>query len=236
MFRTLIRCAALTLCLLSLAARADVDDGSGAASPAPPLVSAAPPPVVAPGDHWGVVSATTNAPGHDVFSVEVGFPGVSFGYSHAMSDTSDWGIKLDVLYGFLYTTNTQFGVAARLPLRWVVAQRDRFSVLVHVDPGLFTYAGSENLFGLIVPVGAAIGFQPINDLRLSFGVDLPLAVQFLHSADFFVGPQFGFAVEMYVDKHVSVVMNLRFGPMFVPTETSDAQLGFVAQATLGYRL
>jgi len=43
-------------------------------------------------------------------------------------------------------------------------------------------------------------------------------------------------VEMYVDKHVSVGMNLRFGPMFVPTETSDAQLGFVAQATLGYRL
>ena len=223
---------ALALCALAAPAAHADDDVA-----APPLVQANPPAPL--GDHWGVVSATTDAPGHDVLSVEFGFPAVSFGYTHGMTDSTDWGVRVDMLYGVLYTTNTQFGMAARLPLRKVLARNGKMNFLVHIDPGIFTYAGSEtteSLFGILVPVGAAVGFQPIPDLRVSFGVDLPLAVQFLHSADFFIGPQFGFTAETFVDKSVSVGINLRFGPMFVPTQSSDAQLGFVAQATLGYRL
>jgi len=236
--------AVATGLLLAPSARADDPN----ALPLAPLVQA---PVSTkldapdPRDHWGVVSATTDAPGHDVLSVEFGFPGVSFGYTHGMTDSTDWGVRVDLDYGVLYTTQTQFGMAARVPLRMVLARKDKITLLVHADPGFFTYAGSSggpvdpgkpSLLGLVIPVGAAVGFAPIDDLRVSFGIDLPMAVQFLHGADFYIGPQFGFTAETFVDKQVSVGINLRFGPMFIPTESSDAQLGFVAQATLGYRL
>jgi hypothetical protein len=218
------------------------------ATPTPPLVQALPVGQTtvssqpAPlGDHWGVISATTDAPGHDVLSAEIGFPGISFGYTHGISDNTDWGVKLDLNYGVLYTTNTQFGMAARLPLRMIVARNDVLTLLVHIDPGLFLYAanssaGSTALAGILVPFGAAVGFQPVKDLRVSVGVDLPMAIQVLHHADFFIGPQFGFTVETYVDQHLSVGLDLKFGPMFIPTSNSDVQLGFVAQAVMGYRL
>ncbi len=253
MFRSLALCAALGLCALPLAAHADLSDPSSAnelqlPGPLPPLVSAQPPPLVSAGEHWGVISATTNAPGHDVLSVEVGFPGVSFGYSHAISDSADWGVRVDVLYGGLDTTSTQFGMAARLPLRKILAHNSRLSLLVHVDPGIFGYAAKDSgvgifppdsAFGALIPVGAALGVQPISDLRLSFGVDLPMAIQFLHTPAFWIGPQFGFTIETYLDKNISVGLNLRFGPMFataLPGNLDNPQLGFISQVTLGYRL
>ena len=228
--RLTLALAAAALALLPLAARADDP------AVAPPLVQAG---NALPTEPWSVGGAVTDAPGHDVLSAEAGFPGITLGYTHGMSDTADWGVKLDLLYGILDTTETQFGLGVRIPLRKMLARTEMFSVVVHADPGLFTYASSssrESLFGLWCPVGAALGFQPVETLRVSFAVDLPLAVQMLHSADLFLGPQVGFTAETFLNQNVSVGIDLKFGPMFVPTASSDAQLGFIAQAMLGYRL
>jgi hypothetical protein len=213
--------------------------------PQPPLLAAPPTPAAAPasalgsGARWAIISGETAPVGHDLLSAEFGFPGLSFGYAHALSDRSDWGAKFDMVYGLYSTTTTQFGMQVRLPLRLVAARKDKVSLLLHLDPALFLYVPgktSVSLFGASVTPGAQLGFQVLNELRLALCFDLPLTVQVLHGGDFVIGPQFGFGAEYFIDDTLSVGLNLRFGPVFVPTTGGDASLGFLSQVSIGKRL
>ena len=82
----------------------------------------------------------------------------------------------------------------------------------------------------------ALGFQVLPELRLALCADLPMVVQVLHGASFVIGPQFGFGAEYFIDRNTSVGLDLRFGPLFVPTSGADARLAFVSQVAVGHRL
>ena len=207
-----------------------------ALEPAPPPPPLPPPP---PPAHWAVISGETAAPGRDLVSAELGFPGLSLGWARGLSDRADWGVKFDLLYGRYSTTTTQFGMQLRVPLRLAALRKDKVTVLLHLDPGIVTYVGGSSApsqFGASVTPGASIGFQVLPELHLALCADLPLIVQVLHGADFWLGPQLGFGAEYFVDTSLSVGLNLRFGPVFVPTSSGDASLGFVSQVAVGYRL
>ena len=235
------------LCALGLGLPAPAAEKAKKEKPAVadlPLETPEPPPVlqtvvVPVPAHWSIVSGETASPGHDLLSAEFGFPGLTLGYAHGLSDRADWGVKFDLLYGLYSTTYGQFGMQLRVPLRLAAVRRDKVTVLLHLDPGLVAYvAGSSapSQFGASVTTGIALGFQVLRELRLALCADLPMVVQVLHSADFWLGPQFGFGADYFIDQSLSVGLNLRFGPVFVPTRSGDARLGFVSQVAVGYRL
>src|SRR5207248_11575873 len=83
---------------------------------------------------YSLLGGTTVPTGVDVVSAEVGWPSVTFGFTHGKSPTTDIGVKFDLIYGFENTTISHFGIGFRVPLRAMVLRRDRLTVLAHIDP------------------------------------------------------------------------------------------------------
>jgi hypothetical protein len=189
------------------------------------------------GARYSLLGADTVPNGQDVVSGEVGWPSISLGVTHGTGPRSDIGLRFDLLYGFEYTTsNTQFGVGARVPLRYMAYRRDRIGVLFHVDPGIKVYTTSPAIFGLQFPVGATVGYTASPELNVAFGLELPMFLSVTPSpVTFFLGPLFGPAVEYHVDRQLSVGLNTRFGPMF-NTNNGASAFGMIMQLLLAYRL
>ena len=103
---------------------------------------------------WSVIGGETVAPGRDVVYGAFGWPDATFGYTHGMSRDFDLGFKLQLIYGVENTTDTQFGMAFAVPLRWTVARQRNVSVLFHVDPGIRFYTFNPVDFGFqLLPFG-----------------------------------------------------------------------------------
>ena len=190
----------------------------------------------APG-HWSVATGETVSPGRDALSFELGWPGVSFGYLHGLSDRADVGVKFDLLYAFENTTSSHLGFGLGVPLRLVVNRREKLLIGLHFDPGLrvYTQGGSADLV-MRLPVGAVLGIQATPELRIAATADLNLGVQLLHTAFLEVGPQFGFAVEYFVDRNLLVGLSMKFGPQFYSFAGSNAEFAFSTLVVVGYRL
>jgi hypothetical protein len=186
---------------------------------------------------YSLLGGTTVPTGVDVVSAEVGWPSVTFGFTHGKSPTTDIGVKFDLIYGFENTTISHFGIGFRVPLRAMVLRRDRLTVLAHIDPGLKIYTTSPDAtFGFGFPIGVTLGYAAAPEFNVAFGLELPmfLAATGPFSPDFFLGPLFGPAIEYHVDRQLTVGLNSRFGPMF---ETKDgSRFGFIMQAMLAWRL
>ena len=59
--------------------------------------------------HWSVATGETVSPDRDAISFAMGWPGLTFGYTHGLSDRSDVGFKIDFLYAMENTNNSTFG-------------------------------------------------------------------------------------------------------------------------------
>jgi len=192
-----------------------------------------PPP---PGTKYSLLGGETVGTGVNVASGEFGWPGISFGITHGLSRDTDIGARFDLLFGFEETTNSQFGIGFRVPLRMTAMRSDRISVLIHIDPGLKIYTTNPAIFGLQFPIGVVLGYAAQRDLTVGFGVDLPMTLIVTPSpVQLILGPTFGPAVEFHVDPRLAVGLNTRFGPIF-STNGGGSQFGFVMQVLAAYRM
>jgi hypothetical protein len=156
-------------------------------------------------------------------------------YSLLGGETVGTGV-FDLLFGFEETTNSQFGIGFRVPLRMTAMRSDRISVLIHIDPGLRIYTTNPAIFGLQFPIGVVLGYAAQRDLTVGFGVDLPMTLIVTPSpVQLILGPTFGPAVEFHVDPRLAVGLNTRFGPIF-STSGGGSQFGFVMQVLAAYRM
>lgn len=190
-------------------------------------------PAAAPTDRWTLYSGETVATGQDVFAGEVGWPGTSFGWTHGLTDTTDAGVRLDILYGFETTTDTHFGLALHVPLRAIVLRPGQVSLLVRADPGIKDYP-ALGTWGFVFPAGVQIGFAVSPEVRFALGIDVPMATLF-NPAQFVIGTEFGFGIDYYLDPRLLVGFNTRIGPLF-SSEWSGSRFGLVAQIGLAYRM
>ncbi len=189
----------------------------------------------APAERWSLYGGETLAAGQDVFSGEVGWPSTSLGWTHGLTDTTDAGVRFDVLYAFETTTDTHFGLGLRVPLRGIAVRAGRVSLLVRADPGLKVYPGNGTPWGFALPVGAAVGIAVNPDLRLALGLDVPLTFFFAPSAQVVIGTQFGIGFDYFVDPSLLIGFNARVGPIF-STDANGSRLGLVTQIGIGYRM
>ena len=193
-------------------------------------------PAVAP-NHWSVVTGETVSPDRDAIAFELGWPGISFSYLRGTSDRSDVGLKLDLLYGDENTTTTNLGFGLDVPFRLVVNRNNRVAIALHIDPGLRIYSrNGATDFMTRFPVGGSVGFQATPQTRVAVTADLNMAVNWTHTTYFELGPQFGVAAEYLVDRNFLLGFNARFGPQFVTLSGTGAELAFVTQVVVGYRM
>jgi hypothetical protein len=186
--------------------------------------------------NYSLLGGETVPTGVDVASGEFGYPGISFGLTHGTSPTSDIGIKFDILYGFEYTTISEFGLGVRIPFRFAAYKRDRLSVLFHLDPGIKFYTTDPASFGFQWPIGLTLGYTVGPELNVAFGVEVPMTLFVTPSpVDFVLGPMFGPAFEYHVDRELTLGLNTRFGPI-IETAGGNARFGFITQFLIGYRL
>ena len=214
---------------------------AAAAAPAPALAPLVP---GTPG-HWSVATGETVSPDRDAISFEMGWPGLSFGYLHGVSDRSDFGIKIDLLYSLENTNTTAFGAGMDFPLRLVVNRHEKVSIQLGIEPGARVYTrsvstpfGSTTLNDFITPfpVGGVLGIQATPELRLAASAALNMAIKWTNSTSMELGPQFGFAAEYAVDKNLLVGLNLHFGPQFYTYKGSPTDLAFTTEVVVGYRM
>src|SRR5438270_4158475 len=188
----------------------------------------------APAERWSLYGGETLAAGQDAFDGEVGWPATSLGWTHGLTDTTDAGVRLDILYAFETTTDTHFGLGLRVPLRAIAVRTGRMSLLVRTDPGLKVYPGSGTPWGFSFPVGAAVGFDVNPDLRFALGVDVPMSLLF-SPGQFVIGTEFGFGVDYFLDPRLIAGFNIRVGPVF-STEANGSRFGLVTQIGIAYRM
>jgi hypothetical protein len=189
----------------------------------------------APAERWSLYGGETVAPGIDVFAGEIGWPSTSLGWTHGLSDSTDAGVRFDVLYSLETTTDTHFGLGLRAPVRAIAVRTGTVSLLVRADPGLKVYPGNGTPWGLAVPVAATIGFALRPDVRLGLGLDVPITFFFAPSAQVVIGTQFGFGIDWLLDPRLLVGFNSRFGPIFF-TDANTSRFGLVTQIGIGYRM
>ena len=189
----------------------------------------------APAERWSLYGGETVAPGVDVVGGEIGWPSTSLGWTRGLTETTDAGVRLDVLYAFETTTDTHFGLGLRVPVRAIAVRAGTVSLLVRGDPGLKVYPGNGTPWGLAIPVSAAVGFAVRPELRLALGVDVPITFFFAPSAQVVIGTQFGIGFDWFVDPRLLVGLNTRFGPVFT-TEANGSRFGLVTQIGIGYRM
>jgi hypothetical protein len=190
----------------------------------------------APAGRYSLLGGDTVGANTNVVSGEFGWPSVSFGYTHGLNRDTDIGLRFDLLFGVEgASTASQFGVGFRVPMRMTVMRRDRFSVLLHFDPGLKIFTTSPALFGLSFPVGAVFGYSATREMIVAFGIDLPMTLYVSPSpVAFLISPMFGPAIEYHVDPRLAVGVNTRFGT--VVNTAGGSAFGFVMQLLLAYRM
>ena len=215
--------------IAALAAVALFSFAAAAVDPAPVAAGA-------PG-HWSVATGETVSPDHDAIAFEMGWPGLSFAYLHGLSDRSDVGFKISLLYSDENTNSSTFGAGADLPLRVVVNRKDKVTLGLHIDPGVRVYThNSRSDFLTRFPVGGTLGIQATAELRLAATADLVMAINWTHTAFFEIGPQFGFAAEYAVDKNLIVGLKASFGPQFYTFANSPTDFAFTTEIVVGYRM
>jgi hypothetical protein len=183
---------------------------------------------------WSLVAGETVGDGQNAASTEIGWPGVSIGWTYGVTGYTDIGLRFDVLYAVDDTTQTRFGLGGRVPLRAVAIRGDVASIFVHVDPGLVAYPSNPSRWAFVLPAGGAVGFQLTDDSRLAIGMDVPLNFYVTGGTAVSVGTLFGLSYEYHPDRHVLYGIDTRFGPVF-QGEGGNSDFGFVTRFVIGYR-
>ena len=202
-----------------------------------PAAFAQPAPAAGAPGHWSVATGETVSTDRDAIGLQAGWPGLSFTWLHGLSDRSDVGARLDLLFAQENTTDTAFGAGFDVPLRLVMSRADLITVGVQIEPGLRIYTqNNQTNFMTRFPVGGVLGFQASPTLRLALSADLSMAVVWTHTQFFEIAPMFGAAAEYKADKNLLLGLQAKFGPQFYTFSGSQTDFAFSILALLGYRM
>jgi hypothetical protein len=211
---------------------------------------------------FSVVGAEINT-GKPVESVEVGWPGLNFGYDLNLSKTMDITPTFSLLWGIEGSTYTAFGLGASAPIRFDLGRvfpEANARLLFHVDPGVAVFFGgtggciefnifgecishggvgglASTAFGFTFPVGVVLGFPVAHGLEVGGGLDVNLAVVVTSPFNFLIGPWAGPYVEYHFDNpKIAIGLNTRFGAAINTASGVGTWFAFMTEAFVAYRL
>jgi hypothetical protein len=190
---------------------------------------------------WTLVAGDAGGKGADWVSAQFGWPSISLGYTHGVSDRADLGVRFDLIYGVESAADvTQLGVGLRFPLRVTVVRSGRVSLLVHVDPGIKAYTYSDAQLGLQFPAGLTWSLRAGSSVWIALSFDAPMTVLLtgVPKSTLIVGVQPGLSIEYALDRQLSLSLDTRFGPLYSTPQyfPESAQFGFRTQVGVALKL
>ncbi|RKG79449.1 hypothetical protein D7V88_28680 [Corallococcus terminator] len=188
------------------------------------------------GQGWSVLAADTVGQGRNVFTGQIGYPGLTLGLLHGGSDRVDIGGKFSFNWGREGLVDaTDEGLKLQLWLRIMLAKTSNVSFALTFQPGTFVYFPRNNTaFGMVFPVGFVVGIPVGSALTLNAGIDIPFNVYIGEGIGPVIPILFGGGLEYFVNNQFNVNFNLRMGPSIFP-RFDDSAFTMEALAGVAYR-
>jgi hypothetical protein len=193
------------------------------------------------GQGWSVLAGDTVGAGRNVFSAQLGWPGISLGLLHGATSRFDIGGKFTFNYGQEGIVEVvEPGIKLQAWVRLMLARTSQASLALVFQPGPFFYFhDGDTDVGLALPVSFVAGIPVGSALMLNLGLDVPFHVYFGTGG----GPVFPFLVggglEYFVNRDLEVNFNVRMGPSIFPEAgrrgRSEAYFTLEALMGVGYR-
>lgn len=215
------------------AGRASAQTEAAPAQPAPqpataPTAGTVPmaeaPAAPAGGAHrWTVESAETVGAGTNVFSGQIGFPGLDLRLIHGLDATTDVNARIGLNYAFEgLTQGTRFEFTAQVGIRKELTTfGGNLKLSGRFDPGIIA-AASPGQFGLKIPFGLELGIPLSKDLILNASFDLPLYFTFGDVNAFYIPLLFGAGAEYMLQPNLAVTGKIKLGPTFGTGDASGS--------------
>jgi hypothetical protein len=210
---------------------------------------------------WSIHGGDTLKP-HDLLLYgEIGVPDVAFGLRYGLSDKFDIGGRLALLWSYGYVGGTNLGFGGEFLMRFGLIKSSKFSLLLHLDPGIKVYRygyndpyyncgrfgcgyGDSALFALTIPFGAEFGLHFNPKWTLQLGADLNTDIYFTGYGGLgTVTPLFGAGFEFKPTDRLALGVNSRLGPHIYVNSYSCGGFGcggtgfdLLAQFFIGGRL
>jgi hypothetical protein len=224
----------------------------------------------ASGPAWTVDSGETVGNGENVFRAQAGYPGIWLDFVHGIDSTWDIGGRFGFNYSFegaLSFGNVpgcgDFGISCpgylasgiglnfQALIRKTIGEIGHYKVALTFDPGLMLYFPSEALVntatiaGIMLPLGAQIGFPVNNKLVFNASFELPMFITFSDGLSndgrggaFYLPLLFGGGVEYLLQPNLSLTFKLALGVTIStnsPNEISSAAFTLETMAGIAYR-
>jgi hypothetical protein len=190
-------------------------------------------------DHWGLLNGQTVE--GNMVSAEAGWPDVTLGFTHGVSDIIDVGARFSILYGLEGAPSLplNFGIGLRVPIRIQVLRTDSMAAMVHIDPGFKLYTakgGGDALFGLQFPIGFDLGYAINPQISIGGGIEIGNTAIFTNGGAYLFVPELGPNFEYHIDEHLGFGAEARFGPAVFAQRNGNTEFAFTLQGAFMYRL
>jgi hypothetical protein len=219
---------------------------------------------VTPTQSWSSLGGRTNGAGKDALVGDLGWPGISFAYTHGLSPTIDLGVRLSFNYGLegtvgnsvLVGSATVPGLTVQGLLKLRLLERGKFSWALKFEPGPLFYfspgfkvAGITQegnvLVGFALPVRFAFGIAATSAINVALGVELPFWISFGGAVNTFAGRiptpaslqlpvLVGAGLEYFITSNLLVSFKLFMGPTIF-TGVGSAQLTVDSKVGVAWR-
>jgi hypothetical protein len=175
------------------------------------------PPAVpfAQGQGWSLFSGQTIGAGSHLVEAQVGYPGLSVGFLHGLTNRIDVGATFTFNYSVEGDVQKQLpGIKPQFVLRASLIDQGPFNLGLRFAPGPLFYfpQDSATLAGFAMPLEVAAGFPVGSAIMLNGTVALPLFVAFGVGGGPVLPILFGVGGEYFIDHSLSVNVNVRMGP------------------------
>lgn len=170
------------------------------------------------GQGWSLLAGDTVGAGRNVFSAQLGWPGISLGLLHGGTSRFDIGGKLTFNYGQEGLVEfVEPGLKLQAWVRLMLARTSQASLALVFQPGPFFYFDDGDTdVGLALPVSFVAGIPVGSAIMLNLGLDVPFHVYFGTGG----GPVFpllvGGGLEYFISRDLEVNFNVRMGPSIFP--------------------
>lgn len=197
------------------------------------------------GQGWSLHSGQTVGAGNTVVGAQVGWPGISASLLHGATRELDVGVRLSpLLYGFEGRVRDQFlGLKLQAVVRLQFMDNGKLNLGAEFAPGPMFYFPPERrdaLIGLALPIALKAGLRVGSAILVNFGMDMPMFVIFdsgdrTSRSGFYLPILFGGGAEYFIDRNLSVNLNMKFGPSIATARRARDSFAMEILVGVGYR-
>ena len=193
--------------------------------------------------HWTTATGETVGTGNNAIHVQAGFPGISGGWYHGLSEKMDIGARFS--FNYAYESTFGFGIIGLAPglkpaaiLKFGLMDNGKFNMALRIEPGIHLYfAGGGVLFGLDTPVLLDMGIRVNEQFSVLLGAGLPLSFNFTPLFVMAIPIMVGGGVEYKFTPDMALTFNMKFGPAIIASGFgSGASFAFESLIGLAFKL